>query len=164
VAIREDIDCVFAPQVSFGIDDDACFVGTKTHVYVVPDAICAGAKGIRQALVAAMSDAYTVESCPIQATSAPAFIAELLGAPQTTLASLQAFLTRLKEGWEEMKAVEIATVKKLKVKAGALGGTVSVKYRGKLFYSTLVTRFKGGEKYKVKAFYDDVIRDKELFG
>ena len=164
MTIREDVDYVFAPQVSFGIDDDASFVGTKTHVYVVPDTICAGAKGIRQALASAMSEDYTVESCPIQATAAPAFLTELLRDPQTTLESLTTFMARLQDGWADMKAVTIADVKKLKVKAGAISGTVSVKYRGKLFYSALVTRFKGGEKHKVKAFYDDVIRDKELFG
>lgn len=156
MALQENVDYVFVP-VADNVSENVCFVGTKTHLYVVPDQKTVNPSSFKQFISEALTQQETVQTYNFGDYSPREVIAGLLADNETTLESLDLFFKNFKDKWDAVLRIEIATLKTLKVTSSIFGGSISVRYEGKKLFSPIVTRIAGKvERRGVKAFYDGV--------
>ncbi|MBS1150048.1 MAG: hypothetical protein H6Q89_1746 [Myxococcaceae bacterium] len=156
MALRENQDYAFVPEVMV-ILEKACFVGTKKHMYVVPDEQVAMEKSLREFLANALSSTYVVESMRVGSKPPRERISELVRDEATTLDSLHAFFVGLKKTWDAVNIIDLELLTRLKVQAGFFGGSISAKKQGNLGYSIVVTSIPKPARNVVKQFYQPIV-------
>lgn len=149
-------DYVFAPHVDV-ILDKACFVGTKTHLFLVPDEQAKLPASFGDFVREALSRTTTLESLNLGERTPREAIGELLDSPSLTHDALVSFFEGLKASWGAVQVVNLAGVTTLKVRAGMCGGSITYKKHGDLGYTAMITNMPKAKALEVKAFYDDVM-------
>jgi hypothetical protein len=149
-------DYVFAPHVDV-ILDKACFVGTKTHLVLVPDEKERLPTSFGEFVRGALSKTSTVESIDLGGRPPREAIGALLESPGLTLEALSSFFEGLKASWDAVQVVSLAGVSKLKVRAGMCGGSITFKKHGDLGYTAMVTNMPKAKALEVKAFYEELM-------
>ena len=158
MALQENVDFVFVP-VADNVMEKVCFVGTKTHLYVVPDEKTVSPTSFKQFISEALREEETVQTFNFGDYTPREVIAGLLADGETSLESLDEFFKNFKEKWDAVERIEIASLKTLKVTSSIFGGSISVRYEGKKLFSPIVTRIASKtERRGVKAFYDGVTK------
>lgn len=158
MALQENVDFVFVP-IADQVMEKVCFVGTKTHLYVVPDEKTVAESSVKEFFANALAGVDKVESFNFGDHTPREMIAGLLATPETTLESLDEFFVNFHEKWAAVVRIEIASLKKFKVVSNIFGGSVTVKYEGKKLFTPIVTRIAGKAARKgVKAFYENIVK------
>lgn len=158
MALQENIDYVFVP-VADQVMEKVCFVGTKTHLYVVPDQKTVAESSVKEFFTNALAGVDKVESFNFGDYTPREIIAGLLADESTTLESLDDFFQNFEQQWQAVVRIEIAKLKKLKVVSNIFGGSVTVKHEGKKLFTPIVTRIASKtERRAVKAFYADMVK------
>lgn len=158
MALQENVDFVFIP-VADQITEKVCFVGTKTHLYVIPDQKTVMESSVKEFFVNAFAGVDKVESFNFGDKTPRDVVAELLLAPDTTLESLDEFFKAFHEKWSAVVCIEIASLNKFKVVSNIFGGSISIRHQGKTLFKPIVTRIAGKVQRKgVKAFYEGVTK------
>lgn len=155
MALRENVEYVFAPEITV-ILNKACFVGTKKHMYVVPDERMAVEKSLGELFANALTRTTVLESITLGDQPPRQVIAEILAAGDTTLDSLHEFFTKLKAQWDAVVIVDLDGLDKLKVKAGFFGGSITAKQMGKMGYTAVATSIPKPQRDTIKSFYADI--------
>ena len=152
MAISSGTDYVFAPHVDVVIEK-CCLLGTGKYFYLIPDR-----KHIDKGWLAdVLSSTYTVETITFGDSSPREIISALVVHDDTTLDSIHALMLDLKTKLDVVQIIEIASVKKLKVKAGLFGGSIVFVPEGARGYTPFVTGIPKPNKKPFEAFYAPII-------
>lgn len=158
MALQENTDYVFIP-VADQVMEKVCFVGTKTHLYVVPDQKTVAESSVKEFFVNALAGVDKVESFNFGDSTPREIIAELLTTSETTLDSLDEFFKNFHEKWSAVVRLEIASLNKFKVVSNLFGGSISIRHEGKKLFTPIITRIAGkADRKRVKAFYEGIIK------
>lgn len=161
MALRRNIDYVIAPEAVVkisgvgGANDKGCFVGTKTHLYLIPNAQDVD-EGFWKSV---LSDTYKIESLHFGEKTPAQVVLELLTNPESTLESIHEFFVNLDKTWESTEIVEIASLSKLKVST-MCGGSLAFRKRGGMIYTPFIFKIGAKVNHEVKAFYAEI--DKQI--
>lgn len=158
MALQENVDYVFVP-VADQVMEKVCFVGTKTHLYVVPDQKTVAESSVGEFFANALAGVDKVESFNFGDHTPRQIIASLLADESTTLQNLDEFFENFHQQWQAVVRIEIAQLKKFKVVSNIFGGSITVKHEGKKLFTPIVTRIASKtERRTVKAFYADIVK------
>jgi hypothetical protein len=154
MALERNKDYVFAPVIDI-ITEKGTFVGTRDYLYVVPDK----SEVDEGFLASVLSDTVTYESLQIGGKAPREYIGEILNHSDTTLESLHKFFLGLQKKWDAVNIVKLHELKKLKVMATILGGSIAIKFEGKMGFTPLISRIRKDDKYTVKNFYEEIMKE-----
>jgi hypothetical protein len=151
---------VYAPTVDIELRGQhfikGSFIGTKTHLYLVPHESAAKSTSLKDFFIDGLSNTIRLERFSVGDKKLHEIMPEILQDPEMDLAGLDTFMIEMKNKWDAIKRVEIASLGKLKVTSNFFGGSISYKNKGDILYSHFIMSIPGSHRKLVKAFYKEI--------
>ncbi|MCP4438639.1 MAG: hypothetical protein GY810_06805 [Aureispira sp.] len=152
MAIIATKDYVFVPTVDI-VMDKACFVGTKTHMYIVLDNVQVD----RGFWIEALANDNLMEKMTFDGQAPKKYIAELLTQNNLNLEQLHSFFERFGQKWPDgVKIYDLSKAKTMKVKKGfwIFGGSIVIKFEGDMGFTLITNRIPRPNNVEVSTFYN----------